>query len=70
MTDYSNLFEVEDRSSSGDWMEGTGQECIDFIVRCRGIPRIDALQIVTLAKLYDQIELPELEIYVSRGRGR
>jgi hypothetical protein len=68
MSDYSNLFEVEDRSSTGDWMEGTGQECIDFIVRCRGIPRSDALQIVTLAKFYDQIELPDLEIYVSRAR--
>ncbi|KAA1232695.1 hypothetical protein FHL81_24765 [Agrobacterium tumefaciens] len=68
MSDYSNLFEVEDRSRSGDWMQGTGQECVDFIVRCRGIPRTDALQIVTLTKFYGQLELPELEIFVSRGR--
>ncbi len=66
MSSFSSRFEVEDRSKSGDWMEGNGQECIDFIVLCRGIPRKDAVSMVTLARFYDQLDLPHLELVITK----
>lgn len=68
MGDLSNVFEVEDRSRTGDCMAGTGQECANFIILCRGISADRAIHLVTMARLYGSLDLPELEVFIRRVR--
>jgi|SynMetStandDraft_2_1070026.scaffolds.fasta_scaffold00933_12 hypothetical protein len=47
-------------------MRGDVEECIDFIIICRGIPFADAQEIMFHAAFVPALDRPDLELFIEQ----